>query len=314
MNQALLPRIDWSRLDAHLFVALTADILAGLGFVDVLRGGRGPDGGLDLFATELLPYATKGPVSFVWGVQCKFSAEPHRSKGVTVSDIRDVEGLLRASRFRGHSPHGYMLVTNRGVTNTVIDRLHGIDQQSRFRTSVVDGAQLEQLLSAQDRVVSKFFAAPGAEVLDLGTPIVVVDAAYDAEGASLSIDLRSGSQSVTARALLDTGASITVVPRELISQLGAPSLGNVQVSTGVRIHQAPTYILDVVIGTRAVLAARVLALDVPTPLLGRDLLSHFVVLIDGPHRVVKVWNARPDASSNQRLERTRGTRRSTADR
>ena len=49
--------IDWKKIDDHEFVYLCSDLLEGIGFTDLQVHGDGPDGGLDLIATELVPFA-----------------------------------------------------------------------------------------------------------------------------------------------------------------------------------------------------------------------------------------------------------------
>jgi hypothetical protein len=84
--------MDWNRLDDYSFVKFVGDFLGRFGFIDLDFQGDGPDGGIDIFATELVPFAVQGRVPFRWAVQCKFSAEPN-NKSVNVRDVRDTEGL-----------------------------------------------------------------------------------------------------------------------------------------------------------------------------------------------------------------------------
>jgi len=65
--------IDWSKIDDYLFVKLVGELIARLGFVDIEHQGEGPDGGIDLFATELIPFTVQGRIPFRWAIQCKFS-------------------------------------------------------------------------------------------------------------------------------------------------------------------------------------------------------------------------------------------------
>jgi hypothetical protein len=106
--------MDWARLDDYVFVKLVGELLGRLGFVDIDSQGDGPDGGIDLFATELLPFTVQGRTPFRWAIQCKFSADP-ADKSVGDREVRDVEGLLRSKRYGAQEPRGYMLVTNRQI-------------------------------------------------------------------------------------------------------------------------------------------------------------------------------------------------------
>jgi hypothetical protein len=89
--------MDWTRLDDYIFVKLVGELLGRLGFVDIDFQGDGPEGGIDLFATELLPFTVQGRTPFRWAIQCKFSSDP-KDKSVNDREVRDVEGLLRSER------------------------------------------------------------------------------------------------------------------------------------------------------------------------------------------------------------------------
>jgi hypothetical protein len=133
-RRGTITRMDWTRLDDYLFVKLVGELLGRLGFVDVDYQGDGPDGGIDLFATELLPFAIQGRTPFRWAVQCKFSSDGQQSS-VNDREIRDVEGLLRSERYVVQEPRGYMLATNRKIVQNVVERLRGIDRRSQYRTA-----------------------------------------------------------------------------------------------------------------------------------------------------------------------------------
>src|SRR4051812_11026473 len=119
-----MKKIEWKLIDDFEFVHLAADVLRRLGFIDVHIQGDGPDGGFDLFATELVSFAISGSQPFRWGIQCKFSTSG-RQRAVNDRDIRDVEGTLRSERFYAQHLRGYMLITNRRVSQNVIERLAG---------------------------------------------------------------------------------------------------------------------------------------------------------------------------------------------
>ena len=85
--------IQWSTIDDYLFVKIVGEVLARLGFVDIDYQGDGPDGGVDIFATELVPFAMQGRTPFRWAIQCKFSENGNESS-VNDREIRDVEGGL----------------------------------------------------------------------------------------------------------------------------------------------------------------------------------------------------------------------------
>lgn len=155
--------INWTLLDNHKFVKLIANLLGRLGFVDIQIQGEGPDGGLDLFATEIVSFAFQGRRPLRWGIQCKFSASDLQ-KAVTPRDIQDVEGVLRSDRYSAHNLQGYMLVTNRRVSQNVVERLQGVDRNSNFRASYLDGEQLVLYLQEQAEILEDYFGRRFMEI------------------------------------------------------------------------------------------------------------------------------------------------------
>lgn len=145
--------LKWELLDDEWFVYLVSDILAAQGFA-IRPQGDGPDGGVDLFATQTISLGFDSQ-PFTWAVQCKFSKEPR--KAVNDSEVKDVEGVLRSSRNQTLRPKGYMLLTNRLISQNVIERLRGIDDQSDFRTSALDGTRLTSLINADLKLFTKYF-------------------------------------------------------------------------------------------------------------------------------------------------------------
>lgn len=148
--------IDWKQIDHNSFVHLVGDLLRRLGFVDIDHQGDGPDGGIDIFATELVPFTIQGRVPFRWAVQCKFSSDPS-DKSVNDREVRDVSGVLLSERYAEKRPKGYMLVTNRSIVQNVVERLRGIEGAMQFRTARVDGTQLTKLLEDQELLRDTYF-------------------------------------------------------------------------------------------------------------------------------------------------------------
>jgi hypothetical protein len=222
--------ISWREIDDYLFVKLVGELLARLGFVDIEYQGEGPDGGIDLFATELLPYTIQGRIPFRWAIQCKFSVKG-TTTSVNDSEIKDVEGILRSERYATQDARGYMLVTNRRIVQNVIERLRGIDRKSQFRTTRIDGSHLEALLSAQPQLLKKVFGAQGLEAGGLGTPDAIIfppDGSRQSERFSMPIEIgvldKIDTPSIKVNAIVDTGASNTCIPLSVLSSLGSRRL------------------------------------------------------------------------------------------
>jgi hypothetical protein len=153
----MLP-IDWSLLNDAQFVRLVAGVLRRLGFVDIQIQGDGPDGGIDLFATELVNFAFQGSRPLRWGIQCKFSFDPGR-QAVKPDEVQDVEGILRSDRYASQKPQGYLLITNKRVSQNVVERLQGLDRSSSFRASYLDGDQLLLHLHEQPELLDDYFGS-----------------------------------------------------------------------------------------------------------------------------------------------------------
>ena len=127
-----MSKINWSEIDDYLFVHLVSSLLMNTGFVDIDFQGDGPDGGIDLFASELIPFSIQGIRRLRWAIQCKFSSDTTR-RSVSDRDVRDIEGILRSDRYQAQNIEGYLLITNRRITQNVIERLRGIDRQSQYQ-------------------------------------------------------------------------------------------------------------------------------------------------------------------------------------
>ena len=148
-------KLKWELLDDEWFVLLAADVLIARGYA-IQYQGAGPDGGVDIFATQtiLIGFDIQ---PFTWAVQCKFSRSPAKAKAVNDSEIKDIEGILRSSRYQTLKPRGYMLVTNRRIAQNVIERLRGVNDQTAFRTCAMDGKRLTTFLAENTKLVLEYF-------------------------------------------------------------------------------------------------------------------------------------------------------------
>ena len=284
--------LDWSILDDEAFVGLAADLLRRRGF-SVIPQGDGPDGGVDLFATEPLSFGFEDPKGFTWAVQCKFSRKP--SKAVSDSEIRDVEGVLRSARYASRSPKGYLLITNRRISQNVMERLRGIDEESNFRTSTLDGTRLGFLLQKQQDVVDQYFHSSSFPPIEASA----VEVIWDPETIAmprLRVKVRApnGSSFVSADAYLDTGSD-NVIPVELVTRLGLQPLRRVTVETYSGYYQANLYEATISIMDKIILE-RIQLLEAEQArakgfILGAPALKNLRFLWDGPSRTVKIWQA-----------------------
>jgi predicted aspartyl protease len=86
--------------------------------------------------------------------------------------------------------------------------------------------------------------------------------------------------------LVDTGADITLLPRTAVEPLGVPLLAGQQYELmgfdGSKSF-APVVMLDVLFLQRA-FRGRYLLIEEERGILGRDILNHVIVLLDGPRQ------------------------------
>ena len=289
--------IDWSKTDDYQFVKLTTDLLDRLGFVDIDQQGAGPDGGIDILATELIPFAIQGRKPFRWAIQCKFSALGLKGS-VNDRDVQDVEGILRSERYTAQEIRGYLLVTNRQIVQNVVERLRGIDRNSNWRTARVDGAALESLLFEHPRLINRYFPSPESDRGALGTPrLIATPIATGRSGKRLSkvaVEVRNPTNGVVVKtdAIIDTGAEMTTIPRQVAEELGPTIDGYVSVGTvSGSPTQHRTVTVDLVVERLLFSNVTMVEVDLPYILLGQDVLSGLRILLE-PDGAVFVYDER----------------------
>jgi predicted aspartyl protease len=100
----------------------------------------------------------------------------------------------------------------------------------------------------------------------------------------------TGMEVAAVPALIDTGADCTVLPARLVGELSLVPMGRLLIEgLGGRVSEMPTYAVEVAIRNLRQVIVKVLAADgEPVVLLGRDVLNHFRILLDGPGLAVEV--------------------------
>jgi hypothetical protein len=91
-------------------------------------------------------------------------------------------------------------------------------------------------------------------------------------------------------AQLDSGSDRTVIPAQVVTTLELSQMGSMQVcGLQGQISELPTYIVEVLIHDLTGVRAKMLAGDnEPFVLLGRDVLNHFRVVLDGPAKALEI--------------------------
>ena len=96
------------------------------------------------------------------------------------------------------------------------------------------------------------------------------------------------------RAKLDSGASLTVIPQNLVRQWNLIKHMDVRVRAyDGTLGMRPAYYVDIRIGTRWFLDVRVIASKRRNILLGRNVLNQLSITHDGPHQIVRIHYLRP---------------------
>lgn len=103
---------------------------------------------------------------------------------------------------------------------------------------------------------------------------------------SIRVGATEGHLLFTVEATLDTGASMTALPQELLQEHGIKPEGRVRVSGAFDKERAerPTFFVKIQPGTGPILDVEVLARPKHTALLGRDVLNDCILLADGPQQ------------------------------
>jgi predicted aspartyl protease len=110
---------------------------------------------------------------------------------------------------------------------------------------------------------------------------------YDPPAPVVSVTLRnqvSGETQSTCELLLDTGADITLLPRKAADQIGATAINGLSYELiefdGTR-SSAAVADLDMVFLSRR-FRGKYALVDSEQGVLGRDILNHLVLVLDGP--------------------------------
>lgn len=124
-------------------------------------------------------------------------------------------------------------------------------------------------------------------------PTFDYDRSYEPSAPVISVGLGLPGESEvrhTLRALVDSGADATMIPRDVLRNIGARFVERrtLQGVTGVRM-QVSVYLVVVHLPLDAVYGVRAIAGTPDTmAILGRDVLNQWRVVLDGPAETVEV--------------------------
>ncbi len=99
----------------------------------------------------------------------------------------------------------------------------------------------------------------------------------------------ANGNAITYPAKLDTGATLTVLPRHAVAELGLVADGQVSVRGYDHVQvERPAYFVHLQVEGYSFSEVKVTASPRADVLLGRDVLNHFVVTFDGKNRSVEM--------------------------
>lgn len=111
-----------------------------------------------------------------------------------------------------------------------------------------------------------------------GTPAPVVEVILEWNGRRSPV-----------RALVDTGASVTAIPRAEYRRLGLRKIGDPEDIGGVATARADRTVVNITFeGVVFPNFPVVTTEDLPCTLIGRDILNRYVIECDGPRSVVTI--------------------------
>lgn len=85
-------------------------------------------------------------------------------------------------------------------------------------------------------------------------------------------------------ALIDSGADATLLPIDVLEEIGARAVGYATlIGISDRPHLVEVHIVNIVIGPHTLYAVRVLAMPTGSDsIVGRDVLNHLTITLNGP--------------------------------
>lgn len=113
---------------------------------------------------------------------------------------------------------------------------------------------------------------------------------------SMKVGCIDGPLPLSVDVMIDTGADMTVLPAQLVQDLGVKQRGHIDVWAAFdkEPEKRDTFLVKLQLGSGPVIEIEVLASDEDTGLLGRDVLNDFILVADGPKELFELTSSEPE--------------------
>jgi hypothetical protein len=150
----------------------------------------------------------------------------------------------------------------------------------------MDGSHLESMLVEHPELLERYFGERRYGPEGFGKPVVIVSPpAGDAHASppSILVELSGPAGTPTlptkVRAILDTGASISIVPQQMIHALALKPIGYLRVATPSGQTQMAQFRVQIGIEQIGKFQIEIMAAELDTVIIGRDILGKFGTFI-----------------------------------
>jgi hypothetical protein len=299
-------RLDWKGITEHEFIALSADVLRSAGFSQVqMQPGGSPREGIDILATELVPFTLGGRRPLRWAIRCEFS--PNGEKSILrPEEFQEIDSVFRSERLTCHNLRGYMLVTNRRVTQNVIGLLQETACRFGHRTMIIGATELANLLGTHRSIVDNYFGEHRHRFAHLGPPAEASTAACAAHGPNIIVQVEAPfdpRRRLSTEAVVNMGSSLSMLPESVLTPLGIAPSQKMLFETAFGQSRLNVYDVVLKVAGRRFEGVQAIGGVHGYGLIGMNVLANFLVLYDGPNKGLRLWHG-GEHEFRSRLEAT----------
>jgi hypothetical protein len=285
--------LNWKWINEHEFTALCGDLLRSAGFSQVqVQGSESGGEAIDILATELVPFTFGGRRPLRWAIQCKFSVHAEKSS-LRSEEFGDMDTVFRSERLSGHNLRGYMLVTNRRVTQNVIGLLQDTACRFGHRTMIIGANDLSNLLGAHSSIADLYFGEQRHRFAHLGPPAEAMTTTGAAHGPNIMVQVEAPfdpRRRVSTEAVVNMGSSLSMLPESVLAPLGVTASQKMLFETAFGQFRLNVYEVVLKIAGRRFEGVQAIGGVHEYGLIGMNVLTNFLVLYDGPNRGLRLWH------------------------